>query len=584
MKRFYYIALSILAATASVGCSNDETVAFGIDSNTFSIEAVGGTRLFKVSASDNWVASASVPWITVSPANGKGSKECSLIIDSALTSQVRTGVVRIARVDNSAEYQEIQISQQGFDYAITLDDAAVNIDNYAAIDQRYVDVVVNTNVDFNVKVPDEAASWVKVEKGEVLFDRGLRPRQVSLHILWGINSIPQERIAELSFEPISEGVTSDMLVRNDKLVITQNAADQIEVDSRAGDSVALLGIARSLGVWANEWESSGDKMDNWDGVTLWEEGMPGYDPSLKGRVKSARFFMFSTKDGIPFEVQYLTAAEELEFYSNTNTFLLSLNTGEYICQLTQLKRLTIGAYGLTELHENFTNLRNLEYLDLGSNNFEQVPDILTPENFPKLHALKMANNQRKLIYDLSNTTSTNFGGLFAETAHSDTGFGAFPEWLLRWEPGTNSKGEAVTGLDTLVLSVNYLQGTIPSFVDDATVGYYTETDITNSADTLPTQLLQVKRVMPQLKQLSLNLNRLTGELPQWLLLHPSLDWWDPYTLLFIQEGKDELGNLAGFTNTPANLNEYYSVYTKKVLANSSSGSTGTTGTTETTGR
>lgn len=203
----------------------------------------------------------------------------------------------------------------------------------------------------------------------------------------------------------------------------------------------------------------------------------------------------------------------------------------------------------------------------------------------------MANNQRKVIYDLSNTTSTNFGGLFAETAHSDTGFAPFPEWLLKWEPGTNSKGETVTGLDTLVLSVNYLQGEIPSFKDDNSIGNYTEDDIANSADTLPRKMLEVKRVMPQLKQLSLNLNRLTGELPEWLLLHPSLDWWDPYTLLFTQEGKDELGNLAGFTNVPANLNEYYKVYTKKKLANSSSEdsdasgeSSDNTGTTGTTGR
>lgn len=69
-------------------------------------------------------------------------------------------------------------------------------------------------------------------------------------------------------------------------------------------------------------------------------------------------------------------------------------------------------------------------------------------------------------------------------------------------------------------------------------------------------MLSVKRVMPQLKFLALNLNRLTGALPEWIRWHPSLDWWDPFTLLFNQEGKDELGNLAGFSNTPANLNYF----------------------------
>lgn len=354
-----------------------------------------------------------------------------------------------------------------------------------------------------------------------------------------------------------------MLARNDRLTIRQNAAAEIKRDTREGDSVALLGIARTLGVWGDSWESSGEKMDNWDNVVLWEEGMDGYVDSLKGRVKSARFYMFSTKEGLPYEVQYLTGAEELEFYSNVNTFQLSLSTGEYICKLEHLKRLTIGAYGLTELHEDFKNLRELEYLDLGSNNFQRVPDVINPQNFPKLHVLRLANNQRRLIYDLSNNISTDFGGFYDETAYNGEQFGQFPSRLLKW---TADEANGVTGLDTLVLSVNYFQGSIPSFEDDNTVGYYTEQDIVNSADTLPRKMLTVKRVMPQLKMFAINLNRLTGPLPEWLLYHPSLDWWDPGTLIFTQEGKDELGNLAGFSNLPANLNYYYEVYTKKKQA------------------
>ena len=56
-------------------------------------------------------------------------------------------------------------------------------------------------------------------------------------------------------------------------------------------------------------------------------------------------------------------------------------------------------------------------------------------------------------------------------------------------------------------------------------------------------------------------------LPDWVLYHPALDWWDPFTLLFYQEGKDEQGNLAGFSNEPANMDYYYQAYPKKKLAN-----------------
>ena len=578
MKVRNYIASSLLALAALAACSEaDEKVAFGVDSNTVSIDAVGGTRKFKVSASENWVATSTVPWITVSPANGKGSQECSLIIDSAISISPRNGLVRITKVDNRAEYQQISVEQEGFDYAITLDQSTVNIENYASLDKRYFDVRVKTNVDFDVKVTEKGSdiepNWVKIGEYTVDLNHGDRPREVTLRINWGINSMPQERNAEISFVPTKESqITEDMLAQNDILTINQNAAEEI-TEGRSGDSIALLGIARSLEVWSSDWESSGERMDNWDGVTLWEEGMEGYTPEKKGRVRSAQFVMFSTKEGIPFEVQYLTAAEELKFYSNVNTFQLNLSTGEYICKLTQLKRLTIGAYGLTELHEDFTNLKNLEYLDLGSNNFEQIPDVINPKNFPKLHVLRMANNQRRLIYDLSNSIATKFGGLYEHTKYNsqNDSFGEFPSWLLRWEPGvvsTPEGEETVTGLDTLILSVNYLQGPIPDFEDDDSVPVYTEVpdSLTNNNGESILITEKVKCVMPQLKMFAINLNRLTGALPKWILYHPALDWWDPYILLFTQEGKNEKGELAGFSNVPANLNDYYKAFPKKELA------------------
>ena len=576
MKIRNHIATSLLAAAALLAaCSTaDESVAFGTDTNSISIDAVGGTKKIKVSANENWVAISNVPWITVSPANGYKSTECSLNIDSAITNTVRNGVVRIVKTGNSAEYQEIRIEQKGFDYAITLDEPTVNIENYASLDKRYFDVKVRTNVDFDVKVPDDKTSWVKFDRYDVALDHGLRPREVTIRFNWGINS-GDERSAEVSFVPTSESnVTSEMLARNDKLTIEQSAAEPITPNSREGDSVALLSIARTLEVWASSWESSGEKMDNWAGVTLWEEGMEGYVDSLKGRVKAARFYMFSIKEGIPFEVKYLTAAEELEFYSNVNTFQLNLSTGPYICELSQLKRLTIGAYGLTELDENFTNLRNLEYLDLSSNNFEKIPDIINPTNFPKLHVLRMANNQRRLVYDLSNNIATNFGGLYQHTKYDSNrgSFGEFPSWLFKWEPGevTTSEGEqTVTGLDTLILSVNYLQGPIPDFKDDESIPVYTEApdSLKDAAGECILVKNRIKRVMPQLRMLALNLNRMTGALPDWVLYHPALDWWDPFTLLFYQEGKDEQGNLAGFSNEPANMDYYYQAYPKKKLAN-----------------
>lgn len=528
MKIRSYIAV-ILCALAFAGCSNeDKKVTFSLDSEDIRIGAEGGIRNVKVASAENWIATTNEPWITISPANGRGTAECRILVDSALTDAPRRGVVRIQN-QKTMDNKEITIDQEGFDYAISLDEKEVSVANYATLDERSFEVKIRTNVDFDVRIPDNAP-WLKHDTYKVEFDRGIRPREVTVRFKWNINSVPMSRVADVVFEPKS----AVELARQDNLQVTQEAAEPIDVGTRAGDSVSLLGIGRSLGMW-NEWDSS-ERMDNWDNVILWEEGMEGYTPEKNGRVKYARFFLFSTKEGIPFEVQYLTAADELIFYSNTNSFQYSLDTGDAITKLPQLRRLTISGYGLTSLHEDFVDLKNLEYLELGSNNFQRIPEVITKENFPKLRVLHMGANQRSNIYDLSNTVKTNFGGLFEEEG--------FPRRVIEWD------------LDTLVLSVNYLQGSLPTMEDWEK---YTAEDI-QAADTLPAALIGTPKVMPHTKRFAINLNRLTGKLPDWLLYHPALDWWNPYTLTFNQEGKDVTGKSAGFDNEPVNMNYYYEFY------------------------
>lgn len=529
MKILNYIPV-ILCSIALCSCSDaDKNVAFGPDSDAIKAEATGGTHKIKVSASGDWVATTDDPWISISPANGRGTTECRILVDSALTDSPRRGVVRIQEQDTWNK-KEITIDQQGFDYLIGIDDKEVTVANYAAYGTRHFDVKIKTNVDFDVTVPESAQNWLKFEKPAVEFDRGIRPREVTVRFNWNINSQPNERIADVVFKPKSEVELS----QHDNLLVTQQAAEPIEENTRGGDSIALLAIARTLETNAS-WEN-GERMDNWNDVILWEEGMDGYTPEKNGRVKYARFFMFNTKEELPFEVQYLTAADELIFYSNVNAFLKSLSTGEYITKLTQLRRLTISAYGLVSLDANFTALDNLEFLDLSSNNFQKIPEEINPTNFPKLRSLILSANTRRNIYDLSNTVETNYGGLVEEEG--------FPRRMIEWD------------LDTLQLSVNYLQGPLPKMDDWEK---YTEQDIID-ADTLPRALIGTPKVMPHTKRFSINLNRLTGELPDWLLYHPALDWWAPFQLVFTQEGKDTTGAMAGFSNEPANLSYYYEFY------------------------
>ena len=541
--------LFILCACGTIACSNDDKhLGFELDENRIAVDADGGTRTVRISSGDEWIATTDAPWITVSPANGRGSVDCRLLIDSALLETPRQGIVRIQN-QRTWENREITVEQQGYDYAIALAEPEVAIENYATLENRYFDVKVKTNVDFDVAIPDEVG-WLRYDTYKVGFDRGIRPREVTVRFQWNISSVPFERIAEVEFRPKEE----KSLVRQDKLRVVQDAAAAIKENTREGDSVALLGIQRSLNIWNTHWNSS-ESMANWENVVLWEEGMEGCTPEKAGRVKSVNFYFFNTKESLPFEVQYLTAAEELTFFSNSNTFLYSLDTGDAITKLTQLRRLTISAYGLTSLHEDFANLSNLEYLDLRSNNFQSIPKVLTPENFPKLRALELSSNQRSLIYDLSNSVQSDIGGLIDEAD--------FPVDLLKW-----------SALDTLSLSVNYLQGSLPSFgtaehPENGWTEFYTQEDIDNSfdaekgCDTLPAKILGMPKVLPHALRFAVNLNRLTGTLPDWVLYHPALDWWIPYILVFNQEGRDVDGNAAGFDNEPANLNYYYDFYPTK---------------------
>ena len=99
-----------------------------------------------------------------------------------------------------------------------------------------------------------------------------------------------------------------------------------------------------------------------------------------------------------------------------------------------------------------------------------------------------------------------------------------------------------------MLSNNYFYGSIPDMED------YGERYSAEEASALGKPELEgTPKVLPNTTTFSINLNRLTGELPQWLLLHPNLARWDPYVAVFNQEGKDADGKLAGFDNVPNDI-------------------------------
>ena len=633
MKIYRYMAVFAAALAAVFACQPKENVDFVLDSDTFEVGADGGTATIEVTSPGSWIASANKPWITVSPANGNGSQTCRIIVDSAIVMKngsdqdIRRGIVTI-EADNW-ETRDIAVTQQNYGYTIAIEDTEIDVLDYEALADRYFNVDVKSNVKFEVSFLDAEGNpvdWISEAEDNPVLDlnKGARPRNVSLRFDWDINSQPSGRIASVRFTPVDDNGTpinpsESLITRIDQVQVTQTSAAAKPEDPRAADSSALVAIARALNIWSGGWDTS-VRMERWEEVALWEEGDlhdgKVIDESWIGRVRSARFFMFNTDDGIPYQVSWLDAAESLEFYSNENhTFRENINVGEYLLELggdeSNLKRLTIAAYGLdnnsfpdTFFTQDGTDggkptFPNLESLDLSSNKFQYIDKRFNQHNFPKLHAFSMRNNQIHVIYDLSNATTSGEqfaeknGGLYRENLDPENQVGGstgrgFPLRLLRWE-----------NLDTLELTLNYLEGPIPTddevraylgsvadwtHNDDVTFVQNGEESTINISDSLAVSgsagaqaaydafdALQVPKVLPRLRVFSLNMNRLSGALDpdthKWLMYHPLLDWWEPSTFIFNQEGTDSNGNTARFTGVPAAMDYYYDIYTNKRFAN-----------------
>lgn len=544
MKIFNRLFIAAAAIMMIAACVDEQPLELSVDSTEILIGPDGGVRNVKVSASQKWVATTAVPWITVSPANGVGTADCKVLIDSALVDS-REAIVRISSVDG--EYRkDFKVKQDGYLYELTLDNADIEIPSYEDLENRFFTVKVKSNFDFTVDVPEEI-EWLEMEKSKYAFDdRVARPRNVTLKFRYDVNFKEEGRSTEIRFTPVNP---SFAIAKNEVLSVTQDPAETIEIGVK-GDSLAVIAIGRTLGMLAS-WDTS-EKLENWNGITVWKT-----KDERNGRVRSAEFTMFRTTEPIPYQVKYLTEAEELFFYGNSNTFLLGdLDCGQHICELKQLRKLTIGAYGLNSLHEDFKNLANLEYLNLESNNFQTIPAILNEEAFPKLTALILNANTRYTVSDLSNDTRQNIGGFSDEEG--------FPVRLLTWD-----------NLDTLRLSANHIQGKLPTDEEIVEIlaakkgsARYWRTSDLNIKDSIAVgnkffEENDVPMVLPETDFLAINLNKLYGDLPKWLLYHPKLDLWFPDLLIWSQEGRAKDGNKAGFNNAPTNLNYYYDIFVNK---------------------
>lgn len=626
MKYMNKLTLGIvLAAGLFTACSDKDDVdipgGLALDKEEIAIGPQGGTEQIAIAASQDWVANTSEPWLMLSPANGVGSVEGTIKVDSTLSNTLRS--TELSFQGANGQSRKLTVTQFGYGKQIFLKDPVVEIENSDSYDKRAFESLISANVECKIgkieysfegdltdaekaENESEREGWLLNSKDEdkltgtnlgIVLDRKYRPRTVNFKFRWAMNVVPAVRVAKVHLVPVK---AEDQLVDADGkpiddviLTVRQKAAPKIE-DNRAGDSLSVIMINQKLGSIATF--DSSDNMRNWSGVTLWEatDAFVKTHPEALGRVRSVKFSMFNLKSGetLPKEVGNLKFLESFSVAANENNQIREVELGDEICSLKYLKNLTVQAYGLTQLPAGFAKLgKSLETLNLVSNNFNKLSDItniVNEKNFPKLRNLILyAQRRTDVVTNIASLGEMNASGVYVYNNYPIGLYGKVNAGtadrqallkLLTWDK-----------LNTLELSYCFLEGELPTDEEmtealeaAGKATRYSESDFsTNKKDYLDKLVgdtckwllsrwdnpvtckhkdgsvvyedvypFQVPRVLPNCRQLSLNLNFLTGAVPKWILYHPHLVEWTPSIMIFNQQpkGKNSDGAAVGFSN------------------------------------
>ena len=626
MKYMNKLTLGIvLAAGLFTACSDKDDVdipgGLALDKKVIAVDPQGGTEQIAIAASQDWVANTSEPWLMLSPANGVGSVEGTIKVDSTLSNTLRS--TELSFQGANGQSRKLTITQFGYGKQIFLKDPVVEIENSDTYDKRAFESLISANVECKIgkieysfegdltdaeKVENdsEREGWLLNSKDEdklkgtnlgIVLDRKYRPRTVNFKFRWAMNVVPAVRVAKVHLVPVK---AEDKLVDADGnpiddviLTVRQKAAPKIE-DNRAGDSLSVIMINQKLGSIATF--DSSDNMRNWSGVTLWEatDAFVKDHPEALGRVRSVKFSMFNLKSGetLPKEVGNLKFLESFSVAANENNQIREVKLGEEICSLKFLKNLTVQAYGLTQLPSNFAKLgSSLETLNLVSNNFNKLSDItniVNEKNFTKLRNLILyAQRRTDVVTNIASLGEKNASGVYVYNNYPIGLYGKVNAGsadrqallkLLTWDK-----------LNTLELSYCFLEGELPTDEEmtealeaAGKATRYSKSDFSNNKEDYLDKLVgdtckwllsrwdnpvtckhkdgsvvsekvypyQVPRVLPNCRQLSLNLNFLTGAVPKWILYHPHLVEWTPSIMIFNQQpkGKNSDGAAVGFSN------------------------------------
>ena len=522
-KLMLRLSMVILGTLWSLTACNEEesipTTQIALSHEALHFEAHGGIGSISLMASDEWTVMSDREWCLVSPANGNASTTCEIRVDSSYLYDSREAHLTFRCGKYS---RQLIIQQLGYKKIIQLDKEIIEVADFNDYEKMFETVRVNSNIPYDVEVQyadSTRTDWLKVTKSE--HKSGSIPRPSTVRVDYDLYAESDvDRVATLVFK--QKNVTEGETPVESKLTFRQKKAQEI-IPSRQGDSLAVLAIARIMRCAMNIDTST--PMIHWNNVETEEVEYVNEKGETVDelRVVGLRFSMFDTDKSIPYQIRKLDQLRTLSLSGNTDAAGKNIVLEDDITYLPHLQSLTLLGYGICKLPSRMKEMTQLEELELSGNNFTSLPiDIITELDKHNLLYINFANNRVRDV----------FGKLSENANVKDTlGLhGSLPEALF-----------TLKNVVYIGLSYNYFEGAIPNMGYDASKYETEEEKVANNP------------VMPQLENLAINLNFLTGNIPDWILYHKNLRCWDPYTLVFNQyeNGRDSFGKRVGFDNVPS---------------------------------
>lgn len=505
-----------------MACGEDEnmtTPQIALSHEVLDFSADGGVNDIQLTASDEWTVMSDREWCLVSPANGNGSTTCEIRVDSSYLYDTREAHLTFRCGKYS---RQLVIRQLGYDRVIELDKELIEVPDFTDYDEMFENIRVTSNIPYTVDVEYADASrtgWLKVTAEE--HPSGSVPRTSTVRIDYELYAeTDADRVATIVFKQ-KNAVEGDTLVES-RLTFRQTKAQEI-IPSRQGDSLAVLAIARLMRCAANIDTST--PLIHWTNIDTEEVEYVNHKGETVDelRVVGLRFSMFDTDKTIPYQIRKLDQLRTLSLSGNTDAAGKNIVLEDDITYLPHLESLSLLGYGICKLPARMKEMTQLQELELSGNNFTTLPiDIITELDKHSLLYVNFANNRAKDVFGKLNENASDKATLGLH--------GSLPEALF-----------TLKNVVYIGLSYNYFEGSIPDMGYDASQYETEEEKVANNP------------IMPQLENLSINLNFLTGNIPDWILYHKNLKCWDPFTLVFNQyeNGKDASGKRVGFDNTPS---------------------------------